>query len=192
MSKVLEYKRHVRNILDAIELGKYKRGYYSVNSRELDSDIIHKHYVSYVNRGQEIYPDYSYNAVNIAEKQDTRFDVDTFVDDHVVERSVLILSENQEILYKFNPKSMDDIRVSIRSNGAFAEKIALKELLTEEQYFMYTTLYDIPAFEDVHALIVLAHELRAELMRKKYKISGLLRAELIDMQSESFLLEVEK
>lgn len=192
MCKVLEYKKHIRNILDAIELGKFKRSMYRVNTEKLESNIIHKHYVSYHNHDNDVYPDYSYATSGTTKSQETRFDVDTFLEDVKDENSVVLITEHKELLFKFNPKTMDDIKVTIRAGGEVAERLTLKDFLTEEQYFMYNTLYDMPPFEELHSLLVMAHELRPELMRKKLKISGMLSEEFVDMESESFLFEVGK
>lgn len=192
MCKVKEFKKHLRNVLDAIERGKYERGYYRTEVQVPDSNIVHKHYLSYLHKGQEIYPDYSYTPVGTKHSQETRLDIDTFTDDYKVESSFLLITESRSLVFKFNPQSMDKIEVAIRAGGEVAERIFLKDFLTEEQYFMYNTLYDMPPFEEIHALMVMAHELRPELMRKKYKFSGMLSEEFIDMESEAFLFEVQK
>lgn len=191
MCNIKEYKKHLRNILDAIELGKYERGYYRTEVGDAETDIVHKHYVSYISQGQEIYPDYTYNTFGTNKKQETRLDIDTFVGDYKIENSFIIITERNSMVFKFNPLSMDKIEIAIRADGEVAERIPLKDFLTEEQYFMYNTLYAMPPFEDIHALLVMAHELRPELMRKKFKLSGMLSEEFVDMESESFLFEVQ-
>ena len=191
MCNVKEYKKHLRNILDALELGKYERGYYRTEVGDEETDIVHKHYVSYISQGTEIYPDYTYNTFGTTKEQETRLDIDTFCGDYKVESSFIIITERNSMVFKFNPLSMDKIEIVLREDGEMVERVPLKDFLTEEQYFMYNTLYNMPPFEDIHDLLVMAHELRPELMRKKFKLSGMLSEEFVDMESESFLFEVQ-
>ena len=190
MNKVLELKRHIRNIFDAIQAGEYKNGYYRCEFKVPDTEIEHKHHITYFHRGQEICYYYNYLSCGLDESQTTHLGISTTIDDDREEDSFITFTEKKQIAYKFVPATMDHIEVTIRHDGSDVERIPLKDFLTEEQFFMYSTIYDIPDYEDVRALAVMGQEYRGIMMRKHVKMQGMISQDVVDMESEAFLYEV--
>lgn len=191
MNKVLELKRHIRNILDALSAGEYRKGTIRCEYKVPDTEIIHKHLITYFHRGQDICYDYNYMSYGLDESSTVHLDIDTTVDDAREEDSFIIITEKKQLAYKFVPSTMDHIKVLIRFDGGVTERIPLKDILTEEQFFMYSTLYDLPEFDDVKELAVMGQQLRGEMMRKRIKIQGMFAQEIVDMESEAFLYEAK-
>lgn len=190
MNKVLELKRHISNIFNAIEVGEYKKGYFCCEYKVPETNIVHKHNITYFNRGQDICYNYNYTPCGLDKKHNTHLGINTTVDDSIEENSVIIITEEKELAFKFVPATMDRITVAIRHNGEVAERISLKDFLTEEQFFMYSTLYDIPDYEYVRVVAVMGQEFRGLMMRKRVKMQGMIAQEVVDIESEEFLYEV--
>ena len=191
MNKVLELKRHIRNILDAISAGEYRKSKIRCEYKVPDTEIIHKHLITYFHRGQDICSDYNYMSYGLDESRTVHLDIDSTVDDILAEDSFIMVTEKKQLAFKFIPATMDHMMVIIQYGGGVKERILLKDILTEEQFFMYSTLYELPEFEEVKELAVMGQQLRGEMMRKRIKIQGMFAQEVVDMESEAFLYEAK-
>lgn len=192
MSEVLKFRKHIETILEAIDEGEYKKQTIRRSHIDENTGVEHIHNVSYTNYEGELYTDYSYHCFKNKRESEIRLDIESYhhEDKTNPQKSLLFFGDRNEVVFKFHPKTLDDIQVRLRSKDDEVELVQLKNFLTEEQYFMYTTLYDLPEFTEIFNLMVMAHELRGHLLHKKYTLSGMFVKEVQDIGSEYFLSEV--
>lgn len=190
MNKVLEFKKHTRNIIDAITAGEYKRRVLSSEFTDNETKRIHKHFVAYFHMNHCICYDYSYRQKNSIGETIQCLKIESIRDDDREEDSFILFTEKKELAFKFVPATMDNIEIRIHRNGTVVDKTPLRCFLTEEQYFMYSTLHDIPEFDTIKELAVMGQEYRGEMMRMRVKMQGIIPDVLEDMKSKEFLMEV--
>lgn len=191
MLEVEKYKQHVRHILDAIEEGNHKKQLYK--SEYEDGEVRHLHKLNYIyNEESGAAPDYSYSTYNSDFDKTIRLDIQSFdsLSFRSPEHSMLRIGLTGSIVFRFNPKTMDEIHVKLHSPEEML-LTTVKELLTEENYFMYSTLYNMPAYEEIQMLLVYMNRLRPELMRKRLQICGGFNKHVPDIGAYAFYQEVK-
>ena len=189
MQNIQDLKGHLTNIFDAIELGKFKKNSYNLSVDDKTSE--HWHQLNYISVKDGLYVQYGYYVR--PHDRSTRGNYITVESTNEISeesRSYMYVRDEGGIDLKVNPKTMDDMYVAFESDK---EKIKLpyQEMITEESYFMFSTLYNIPQYELFHELLCMLFECRAHIHKYKYILGIRVLPNVAELYTEDLIYEVK-